>query len=186
MFEGAIDSYIHIGGRLGVLVEVQCRTDYAARSPIFREVVHDIALQIAASPGVRYIGVTDIPRSVFERELKIELGRDDLQGRPATVREAIARQRTDRLLRERVLLESPFVRDPQITVGERLAQAASALGEEVRVMRFVRCVVGGGGTWACSRRDPREPTDDEPPGVLPHHPHSPGGPPILDAEATPG
>ena len=87
--EGLVDSYIHTGGRIGVLVEVNCETDFVARGDAFKELVRDIAMQIAACPNVEYIKVEDIPTEVAAKEKEIEMGRDDLAGKPDNIKEKI-------------------------------------------------------------------------------------------------
>src|SRR4028118_1655798 len=87
--EGLVGSYIHTGGRVGVLVEVNCQTDFVARNQAFKELVQNIAMQIAANPNVEYVRVSDIPSDMVEKEKSIEMGRDDLANKPENIREKI-------------------------------------------------------------------------------------------------
>lgn len=142
--EGLVASYIHTGGKIGVLVEVNCQTDFVAKGEEFQTLVRDIALHIAASPTVEYISIDDIDPQARERELAIELEREDLKTKTKEMRTQIAQGRVDKLLKERVLLEQPFVRDQAISVGELLNQKIQKIGENIRVRRYARYVLGEG------------------------------------------
>lgn len=142
--EGLVASYIHTGGRIGVLVEVNCETDFVAKGEQFQQLVRDIAMQIAASPNVEYVAVSDIPVEVAEQERAIEMEREDLATKPAAMREKIAAGRAEKLLKERALLEQAFVKDQSITVEELIKQKMSTIGENIRVRRFSRFVLGEG------------------------------------------
>ena len=142
--EGAIGSYIHTGARVGVLVEVNCETDFVARGEIFQELLRDVAMQIAACPNVDYVTTDDIPADVAEREKQIEMGRDDLAGKPEAMKEKIVAGRIGKRLKEMALLEQPFIKDSAITVGELVKQVAGKVGENVRVRRFTRYTLGEG------------------------------------------
>ena len=108
--EGLVDSYIHTGGRIGVLVEVNCETDFVARGDQFRELVRDIAMQIAACPNVEYIKVEDIPTEVAAKEKEIEMGRDDLAGKPDNIKEKIVEGRIGKRLKELSLVDQPYIK----------------------------------------------------------------------------
>jgi len=142
--EGLVGSYIHTGGRVGVLVEVNCQTDFVARNEAFLELVKDIAMQIAASPNVEYVSVEEIPAEVVAKEKEIEMGKDDLSSKPEAVREKIVVGRIDKRLRELSLLEQPYIRDQSITVADLVKQSIAQLGENIRVRRFVRFIMGEG------------------------------------------
>lgn len=142
--EGLVDSYIHTGGRIGVLVEVNCQTDFVARNETFQTLVRNIAMQIAACPNVEYIKVEDVPAEIVEKEKEIEMGREDLAKKPANMREKIVQGRIDKRLKEMCLLDQPFIRDQNITVGELVKQNVAQLGENIQVRRFVRFVLGEG------------------------------------------
>jgi len=142
--EGLVGSYIHTGGRVGVLVEVNCQTDFVARNEEFQDLVKDIAMQIAASPNVEYVSVEDIPADVVEREKAVEMGKDDLASKPEAVREKIVSGRIDKRLKELALVEQPYIRDQSVTVAQLITEKIATLGENIRVRRFVRFVMGEG------------------------------------------
>lgn len=142
--EGLVDSYIHTGGRIGVLVEVNCETDFVARNEAFPTLVRNIAMQIAACPNVEYVNVNDIPSEIAEKEKAIEMGKDDLAGKPENIKEKIVQGRIDKRLKEMALMEQPYIRDQNITVEELVKQAIAQLGENIQVRRFVRFVLGEG------------------------------------------
>lgn len=142
--EGLVHSYIHTGGRIGVLVEVNCETDFVARREEFKELVGNIAMQIAACPNVEYVKVEDIPTEVMAKEKEIEMGRDDLADKKPEIREKIVQGRIDKRAKELALLEQPFIRDQGISVSELIKQTVAALGENIQVRRFVRFVLGEG------------------------------------------
>jgi elongation factor Ts len=140
--EGVIESYIHTGGKLGVLVEVNCETDFVARRPEFQQLAKNIAMQIAASPTVNYVSVNDIPIEVIEREKNIEAGKDDLASKPEQIREKIVEGRIEKILKTQSLLDQSFIRDNNQTVDEVLKQTISQLGENIKVARFIRFQLG--------------------------------------------
>lgn len=142
--EGLVGSYIHTGGRVGVLVEVNCETDFVARSEKFPELVRNIAMQIAACPNVEYVSTADIPAEVAAKEKEIEMGRDDLASKPVNIREKIVVGRIEKRLKELSLLDQAYIRDSAITVEELLKQAIAELGENIRIRRFTRFVLGEG------------------------------------------
>ncbi|MEB3337008.1 MAG: translation elongation factor Ts [Leptolyngbyaceae bacterium] len=142
--EGLVGSYIHTGGRVGVLVEVNCETDFVSRREEFQVLVRNIAMQIAATPNVEYVKVSDIPAEVAAKEKEIEMGRDDLAGKPANIKEKIVQGRIDKRLKEMTLMDQPFIRDQNITIEELVKQAIAQLGENIQVRRFVRFVLGEG------------------------------------------
>ncbi|UBF29102.1 translation elongation factor Ts [Kovacikia minuta CCNUW1] len=142
--EGLIDSYIHTGSRVGVLVEVNCQTDFVARNEAFKKLVQDIAKQIVASTQVEYVKVADIPKDFVEKETAIEMGKEDLAGKPDNIKEKIVQGRIDKRLKELCLLDQPYIRDQNITVEELVKQHVAQLGENIQVRRFVRFVLGEG------------------------------------------
>jgi elongation factor Ts len=142
--EGLVDSYIHTGGRIGVLVEVNCQTDFVARNEAFHALVRNIAMQVAACPNVEYVKVADIPAEIVEKEKAIEMGRDDLASKPLNIREKIVQGRIEKRLKELSLMDQPYIRDQNITVEELVKQAIAQLGENIQVRRFVRFVLGEG------------------------------------------
>ena len=142
--EGLVSSYIHTGGRVGVLVEVNCETDFVARGEAFQELVHNVALQIAACPQVEYVSTDEIPDAVREREHAIEMGRSDLASKPEAIREKIVAGRIGKRLNELALLEQSFIKDSSITVAELVKQTSGKLSERIVVRRFSRFVLGEG------------------------------------------
>jgi elongation factor Ts len=142
--EGLVASYIHTGDRIGVLVEVNCQTDFVARGDEFRQLSRDIAMQIAASPTVEYVSVDDVPAEIKEREKSIEMGREDLASKPEAIREKIVLGRIEKLLKERALLDQPFIKDPNITVSDLIRDKMLTMGENIKVRRFARFVLGEG------------------------------------------
>ncbi len=142
--EGLVDSYIHTGGRIGVIVEVNCETDFVARNDQFKELVRNIAMQIAACPNVEYVKTEDIPEDVVAKEKEIEMGRDDLAGKPDNIKEKIVQGRIDKRLKEMSLLEQPYIKDQSTTVAELVTNSVATLGENIQVRRFHRLVLGEG------------------------------------------
>lgn len=142
--EGLVESYIHTGGRIGVLVEVNCETDFVARREEFQTLVRNIAMQVAACPNVEYVKVDDIPKDIVEKEKEIEMGRDDLGSKPDNIKEKIVQGRIDKRLKEISLMDQPYIRDQNITVEELVKESVAQLGENIQVRRFIRFVLGEG------------------------------------------
>ena len=142
--EGAIGSYIHTGSRVGVLLELNCETDFVARGEIFQTLLKDISMQVAACPNVEYVSVEDIPHDVVEKEKLIEMGRDDLANKPEKIREKIVEGRIAKRLKELVLLDQPYIKDSALTVEQLVKQTAGKIGENIKVRRFTRYTLGEG------------------------------------------
>lgn len=142
--EGLVGSYIHTGGRVGVLVEVNCETDFVARGDLFQDLVRNVAMQIAACPNVEYVSTDDIPPDVVAREKTIEMGRDDLAGKKEEMKAKIVEGRIGKRLKELALLDQPYIRDGSLTLGELVKQTAAKTGENIRVRRFTRYTLGEG------------------------------------------
>ena len=142
--EGSIGSYIHTGSRVGVLLELNCETDFVARGDIFQSLLKDVSMQVAACPNVEYVSIDEIPKDVVEKEKQIEMGRDDLSGKPENIKEKIVEGRITKRLNELVLLSQPFIKDSSITVGDLVKQAAAKIGENIKVRRFTRYTLGEG------------------------------------------
>jgi elongation factor Ts len=123
--EGLVGSYIHTGGRVGVLVEINCQTDFVARNEAFQALVKDVAMQIAACPNVEYVRASDIPAEVVTKEKEIEMGRDDLGSKPAAMREKIVDGRIEKRLKELSLMDQPYIKDQSITVEDSGATLCS-------------------------------------------------------------
>ena len=142
--EGAIGSYIHTGARVGVLVEVNCETDFVARGEIFQELLRNVAMQIAACPSVEFVTTAEIPSEVADREKAIEMGRDDLAGKPEAMKVKIVEGRIGKRLKELSLMDQAFIKDNTITVEELVKQVAGKVGENIQVRRFTRFNLGEG------------------------------------------
>jgi len=145
--EGAVGSYIHMGGKVGVLVELNCETDFVARSTDFTQLVKDIAMHIAASEP-RYVSREDVPADALEKEREISLkqAQNDPKNanKPQQVLEKIVDGRMNKFHEEFVLLDQPFVKDPTKTVGEIVTEVRSKTGEKITVRRFSRYKMGEG------------------------------------------
>ncbi len=139
--EGVIEVYSHPGARLGVMVEVNCETDFVARMPEFRELAHDIALQIASNSPT-YIRKEDIPAEVAERQMEQFRQEAIAEGKKPEIAERIAAGRMDKFYQEHVLLEQPFVKDDTMKVRDLITAAIAKIGENIVVRRFARYQLG--------------------------------------------
>jgi elongation factor Ts len=139
--EGIIDSYIHLNNRIGVLLEVNCETDFVARNETFRSLVHDIAMHIAAARPL-YVSEEDIPQEVLEVERDINRTRALKEGKPEKVVDKIVDGRMKKFYEEVCLLNQPFIRDQEMTVEELIREAIAAVGENIVVRRFARYQIG--------------------------------------------
>jgi len=142
--EGSIGSYIHTGSRVGVLLELNCETDFVARGDIFQSLLKDVAMQVAACPNVEYVSTDEIPQDVVDKEKQIEMGRDDLSGKPEQIKERIVEGRIAKRLNELVLLSQPYIKDSSLTVEDLVKQVAAKIGENIKVRRFTRYTLGEG------------------------------------------
>lgn len=141
--EGVVASYIHGNGRIGVLVEVNCETDFVARNESFQELVHDIAMHIAAAAPM-YVRREEVEPAVLERELEVYRGQLREQGKPEKIWDKILEGKKEKFFSEIVLLEQPFVKDPDKTVQQLVNEAVARIGENITIRRFARFVVGEG------------------------------------------
>jgi elongation factor Ts len=145
--EGIVGSYIHLGGKVGVLVEVNCETDFVARSEEFQSFVKDIAMHICASEP-QYVSKEEIPAAVIEkeREIALEQAKADPKNanKPDQIIEKMVQGRLEKFFGETVLLEQPFVKDQTLTVGELLTRLAAKTGEKIQIRRFTRYKMGEG------------------------------------------
>ncbi|MBO8126371.1 MAG: translation elongation factor Ts [Firmicutes bacterium] len=141
--EGLVDSYIHLGGRIGVLVEVNCETDFVAKTDEFKNLVKDIAMHIAAAKP-EYVSREDVPESVIEHEKQIYRQQMLNEGKPEKIIDNIVAGKIDKFFEEVCLLEQPFVKDPDKTVGDLLKEKVAQIGENIVVRRFVRFERGEG------------------------------------------
>ncbi|VVA10534.1 PREDICTED: translation elongation factor Ts [Prunus dulcis] len=139
--EGRIGSYIH-DSRIGVLIEVNCETDFVGRSEKFKVLVDDLAMQVVACPQVQFVSIEDIPESIVTKEKELERQREDLLSKPENIRERIVEGRISKRLGELALLEQPFIKDDSLLVKDLVKQTVAALGENIKVRRFVRFTLG--------------------------------------------
>lgn len=137
--EGIVESYIHAGGRIGVLVEINCETDFVARTDDFKSLAKDLALHIAASNPL-YVSSQDVPMEVLEKEK--EIYREQAVGKPDDVVEKMLEGKLVKFYEEVCLLEQPFVKDGQLKVKDLVGQAVAKMGENIQVRRFSRFVLG--------------------------------------------
>ncbi len=143
--EGIVDSYIHLGGKVGVLVEVNCETDFVARGEQFKNFVHDVALQIAAAKPA-YVTKEEVPAAEVEHEkeiLKAQALNED-KPKPMAIIEKMVEGRVNKYYKEVCLMEQDFVKDPSKTITQLLNETISAIGEKITVRRFVRYEMGEG------------------------------------------
>ncbi|XP_041006683.1 polyprotein of EF-Ts, chloroplastic isoform X2 [Juglans microcarpa x Juglans regia] len=139
--EGRIGSYIH-DSRIGVLIEVNCETDFVGRSENFKELVDDLAMQVVACPQVQFVSTEDIPESIKNKEKELEMQREDILSKPENIRERIVEGRISKRLGEMALLEQPFIKNDSILVKDLVKQTVAAIGENIKVRRFVRFTLG--------------------------------------------
>jgi len=142
--EGAVAQYIHAGARLGVLVEVNCETDFVARGDKFKELVADIAMQVAACPEIEYVSPDDADAAMIEKEREVQLKMEDILSKPENIREKIVQGRLDKMVNEKALLKQPFIKDTSVTVEEYIKQATAEIGEKISIRRFVKYNLGEG------------------------------------------
>jgi elongation factor Ts len=142
--EGLIESYIHAGARIGVLLELNCETDFVARHQEFRELAKNLAMQIVACPDVEYISISEIPQLTRAEEERIELGKEDLKNKPENIKQMIIKGRIDKRLKELSLLDQAFIRDPNILIRDLIDQKIALLGENIKIRRFQKFVLGEG------------------------------------------
>jgi elongation factor Ts len=141
--EGAVGSYIHGGGKIGVLVEVNCETDFVARTEQFQELVRDIAMHIAAADP-RAVRREEVTEADLERERAIFRDQALASGKPANIVDKIVEGKMEKYFSEFVLLEQPFVKNPDLTVGQLVSETVAKIGENVQVRRFTRFKLGEG------------------------------------------
>ena len=139
--EGAIGSYIHMGGRIGVMVEVGCETDFVARNDAFQQLVRDIAMHVAAANPVA-LRREDFPADLVERERNVYREQMRESGKPENIWDKIVDGKLEKFYAEQALLEQPFVKNPDITVGQLVTEVSSKTGEKIEVRRFTRYALG--------------------------------------------
>jgi len=138
--EGSVGSYIHAGGKLGVLIEINCETDFCAKSEAFQALVKELAMQVAASPATRCVRREDLSPAIVEQERQIYASQ--AEGKPAAVVTKIVDGKLEKFFKEACLLEQAYVRDPNKTVNDLIGEAAIQMREKIDVRRFVRYQLG--------------------------------------------
>jgi elongation factor Ts len=156
--EGLVESYIHAGGKIGVLVEINCETDFVARTDDFKELVHDIAMHIAATDP-KFIRKEDVTPEAYEREKDIYRAQAAQTGKPANVVEKIVEGKMAKFYEEVCLLEQPFIKEQNLSVAQLIHQKIGKLGENISVRRFARFKVGEPG-MTLAQTKPQEPAAD--------------------------
>ncbi len=139
--EGAVASYIHAGGKVGVLIEINCETDFVARTEQFTDFVKDVAMQVAAA-SPQWVQSEDVPADVVAREKDIIIGQLKESGKPAAMLEKIAEGKISKFYDETCLLRQAFVKDPDKSINELLKERIATLGENITIKRFVRFALG--------------------------------------------
>lgn len=141
MSEGTIQSYIHMGAKLGVMVEVGCETDFVAKNEDFQEFARNIAMHIAASNPIG-IRPEEIPQEIIDKEMEIYKAQAKETGKPEIILEKIALGKLQKFLKDNCLMDQPYVRNPEVTVADLLNELIAKIGENITVKRFVRFQVG--------------------------------------------
>src|SRR5437016_2918248 len=157
--EGSVASYIHAGGKIGVLLEVNCESDFVARTDDFQSLVHDIAMHIAASDP-KFIRKEDVTAADFEREKEIYRAQAAATGKPANVVEKIVEGKMAKFYEEVCLLDQPFIKEQTISVGQLIASKIGKLGENISVRRFARFKVGDAGETIAITKPAAEESSD--------------------------
>ncbi|MCP9471250.1 MAG: translation elongation factor Ts [Nitrospira sp.] len=139
--QGLVHAYIHMGGKIGVLIEVNCETDFVARNDEFKTFVNDLALQVAAAKPL-YVRREDIPKDLVEKERAIYEGQAKEMGKPPAAWPKIVEGKLEKFYQESCLLEQAFIKDPAITIKDLLAQKIAKIGENINIRRFVRYQLG--------------------------------------------
>lgn len=141
--EGVVDSYIHLGGKIGVLLEVNCETDFVAKTPAFKSFVKDVAMQIAASSPL-YVDANEVPENVIAEEKEILRAQAIAEGKPEKIVDKMVEGRIQKYYKEVCLLEQPFVKDQDKAVKDVLNEKIAEIGEKIAIRRFVRYEMGEG------------------------------------------
>jgi elongation factor Ts len=140
--QGIITSYLHTGSKIGVLLELNCETDFVARRIEFQNLAKNLAMQVVASSSVNYISLKDIPEELVLSETKLESEREDLKNKPENIRQSILKGRVEKTLKTYTLLNQAYVRDPDLTIEDYIKSHVSLLGENIQIGRFCRFIVG--------------------------------------------
>lgn len=141
--EGMVGSYIHMGGRIGVLIEVNCETDFVAKTEGFKEFVKNMAMQVAASKPL-YVSRDEVPGDVLEKKKQILRQQALNEGKPEKIVDKMVEGRIEKFFKETCLLEQPYIRDPEVSVQQVLTETIAKIGENISIRRFVRYEMGEG------------------------------------------
>ena len=139
--QGVVEAYIHAGGRIGAMVELNCETDFVAKTPGFKQLAHDIAMQVAAMTP-QYVSREQIPQAVIEKELEIYKIQAQNEGKPAQIAEKISQGRLEKFYQETVLIEQSFIKDSGKTIKDIIDEETAKVGEKITVRRFLRYHLG--------------------------------------------
>lgn len=140
--EGQIGSYIHFGGKIGVLVEVNCETDFVARTEQFQQLIRDVAMQVAAL-NPKYVSREDVPEDIVKQELEIYKIQAKDSGKPEQIIEKIAQGKLEKYYKAVCLIEQAFVKDENLAIKDLVTEAIAKMGENIKIRRFVRFEIGG-------------------------------------------
>jgi len=141
--EGIVEAYIHAGSKLGVMVELNCETDFVAKNPEFKELARSVAMQVAASPTVVAVTEADIDQEFLKKEKEILSGAEDMKGKPDNIVEKIVEGRIAKIIKEKTLMDQAYIRDPDMSISDLIKSYGSKFGENIKVGRFTRFKVGG-------------------------------------------
>jgi len=139
--QGVVEAYIHAGGRIGAMVELNCETDFVAKTPGFKQLAHDIAMQVAAMTPL-YVSREQVPQAVLDKEIEIYKTQAENEGKPAQIAEKIAQGRLDKFYQETVLIEQSFIKDSGKTIKDIIDEETAKVGEKIIVRRFIRYNLG--------------------------------------------
>ena len=153
--EGAVGTYIHAGGKIGVLIELNCESDFVARTEDFQELLRDIAMHIAATDP-RFVGRDEVSQADLDKEKEIFLAQPAMKGKPANVLDKILEGKMSKYYEEVCLLDQPFIKEASLTIAQLIAQKVAKLGENLSVRRFARFKVGANDWTVAQTRTPGE------------------------------
>ncbi|MGN1249409.1 MAG: translation elongation factor Ts [Candidatus Spyradocola sp.] len=141
--EGVVESYIHMGGKIGVMVEVNCETDFVAKTPEFKAFVRDIAMHIAAA-NPAYLNREEVPAEILDKEREILRAQALNEGKPEKIVDRMVEGRVEKYYKDNCLVDQPFVKDPNMTIAQYVTQRVQMTGENIKIRRFVRYEMGEG------------------------------------------
>ena len=141
--EGVVEAYIHMGGKIGVLIEVNCETDFVAKTPEFKSFVRDVAMHVAAA-NPQYLSREEVPADVLEKEREILRAQARNEGKPEKIIERMVEGRVEKFYKDNCLLDQQFVKDPDMTIAQYVTDRIQKTGENVKIRRFVRYEMGEG------------------------------------------